>query len=385
VSGSWRLPEGVAGIGRFHELVASFGVEDPSEVVIGIETDRGLWVQSLVAAGYLVYAINPLSVSAYRDRYRVSGGKSDPGDARLLADVMRTDSHLHRRVVPDSELVQGLMVLTRSHQTLIWERTRHSNMLRSALRQFYPAALETFKDLTDRDAVAVLGRAPDPQSGARLSVTQIKAVLKKAGRQRNLDKKAAEIQTGLRSDQIRAVGQVESAYAVTTKASIRLITEINQQITVVADELEERFRQHPDTEILRSLPGLAVVLGARVLAEFGDAPNRYLDARSRRNYAGTSPITKESGKTRIVKARWVKKKRLTDAVMQWAFSAIRVSPGARALYDQQRAKGAGHHQALRSVANRLVAILHGCLKTRTLYNEDTAWAHRQPTPQTKAA
>src|SRR6202022_4354761 len=158
---SRRLPAGLPGIRGFHELVAAH-VAEPSQAVIGIETDRGLWVGALSAAGYQVYAINPLAVAHYRDRHHVSGAKSDASDAKLLADLVRTDRHNHRPIAGDSGQAEAIKGLARAHQNLIWARTRHPNGLRSALREYYPAALETFDDLADRDALAVLGRAPTP-------------------------------------------------------------------------------------------------------------------------------------------------------------------------------------------------------------------------------
>ncbi len=136
--------------------------------------------------------------------------------------------------------------------------------------------------------------------------------------------------------------------------------------------------------MVRSLPGLGTVLGARVLGEFGDVPDRYLDAKSRRNYAGTSPVTRASGTRRVVLARHVRNKRLADAIYLWAFSAISVSPGARAFYDHRRAAGDSHSQALRALGNHLVGFLHGCLASHTPYDENTAWAHR-PGAEIKAA
>jgi hypothetical protein len=126
-------------------------------------------------------------------------------------------------------------------------------------------------------------------------------------------------------------------------------------------------------------------LGARVLGEFGDAPNRYTSTKSRKNYAGTAPITRASGTRRVVLARHARNKRLADAIYLWAFSAITASPGARAYYDQRRAAGDTHHQALRALGNHLVGILHGCLTSHTTYNEATAWAHRTPSQLTPAA
>ena len=190
-----RFGEGLDGIGGFHELMAAH-VDDPAEVVVGIETDRGLWVHALVAAGYQVFAINPLAVSRYRDRHHIAGAKSDAGDAKLLADLVRTDRHNHRPVAGDSAEAEAVKVLARAHQSLIWDRTRHTNRLRNDLREYYPAALETFDVLADRDALAVLGRAPHPDQGAALSVAQIRSALRKAGRQRNLDTRAEQIRPG---------------------------------------------------------------------------------------------------------------------------------------------------------------------------------------------
>jgi transposase len=384
VLGGARFSHDVVGVGGFHELVTSFGV-DSGEVVIGIETDRGLWVESLVAAGYRVYAINPLAASRYRDRHTVSGAKSDAGDARVLADLVRTDRHVHRLVAADSDLVEAVQVLARAHVNLIRERVRHSNTLRAALRDYYPGALEAFESLTHRDAVAVLGRAPTPVEGHRLSRSQIVAVLRRGGRQRNLDKRAGEIQGALRVPQLEASTVVTAAYGATTRATVGLIRELNAQISDLETRLSDHFEQHPDAGIYLSQPGLGDVLGARVLSEFGDDPNRYSDVKSRRNYAGTSPITIASGSYRNVQARHIRNRRLITAIDQWAFAALRASPGARAFYDQHRTKGDSHHQALRALGNRLVGILHGCLKHQTLYNENTAWGHRQPANLKQAA
>ncbi len=192
-----RLSEGLEGIGAFHDLVAGY-VDDPSDVVVGIETDRGLWVQALVAAGYQVYAVNPLAASRYRDRHTVSGAKSDPGDAKVLADLVRTDRCNHRPVAGDFDLAGGIKVLARGHQNLTRMRNRHTNMLRSALREYYPAALEAFSDLAHPDALAVLERAPTPAQGRKLTRSQITAALKRGGRKRNLDTRTETIRTALR-------------------------------------------------------------------------------------------------------------------------------------------------------------------------------------------
>jgi len=371
-----RLPEGLEGIAALHAMIADHA-DDPSEVIVGIETERGMWVQALIATGYQVYAINPLSVSRYRDRHNVAGAKSDPGDAKVLADLVRTDRHNHRPVAGDSDTADGVKVLARAHQNLIWDRTRHTNRLRNDLREFFPAALVAFDDLAHPDAVTVLAKASDPAIAARLSVAQIRGALRRGGRQRNLDTRAAEIQQALRSPQLSAPSAVTDAFAATSHALVEIIAGLNRQIGRLETELANHFEQHPDAGIYRSLPGLGVILGARVLGEFGDDPERYDTAKSRRNYAGTSPLTIASGKKRAVLARHIRNRRLYDAIDQWAFCSLQASPGCRDFYDQRRAAGDLHHQALRALGNRLVGYLHGCLRTRTHYNEHTAWAHRQ--------
>ena len=382
--GGGKLADGAAGIARFHDLVGAHA-EEPGEVMIGIETDRGLFVAALIAAGYQVFAVNPMSVSRYRERHAVSGAKSDPGDAKILADLVRTDRHNHRAAVPDSDLAEAIKVLARAHQSMIWNQRRQANQLRSALREFYPAALAAFGDaLTSSDAIEVLKAAPEPRLGAGLSKTQIAAALRRGGRTRGIDRRAAQIQAALRAAQLQPAPLVAAAMGASVAALASVIGEMSRQIAVLEQQLAADFEQHPDAAVVRSLPGLGAILGARVLGEFGDVPDRYLDAKSRRNYTGTSPVTRASGKKRVVLARHARNKRLADAIYLWAFSAISASPGARQFYDHRRAAGDTHHQALRALGNHLVGFLHGCLAKHALYDEHTAWVNR-PSPELKAA
>ena len=373
VVGARRVSEGLAGLRVLHELLAGL-VADPAEVVVGTETDRGLFVGALVVAGYQVYAINPLAVSRYRDRHAVSGAKSDAGDAKVLADLVRTDRHNHRPVAGDTELAEAVKVLARTHQSLVWTRQRQLNQLRSLLREFYPGALAAFGgDLSGRDALAVLQVAPTPALGRGLSRARLAAVLRRAGRQRGVDARAAELQAALRATQLETSPVVAEAYGAAVIALVGVLAALDRQLEQVASQLNRHFELHPDAEIVRSLPGLGPILGARVVGEFGDDPTRYANPKARKSYAGTAPITRASGKRQVVVARLARNRRLADACYQWAFSALTASPGARGYYDRCRAAGKTHPQALRALANRLVGILHGCLRHHTLYNELQAW------------
>ena len=378
-----RLPEGLDGVTRLHALIGEHAPVEWSDlepalaaamVKVGIETDRGPWVAALAAAGYEVFAINPMSVARYRERHSTSGAKSDAADAHLLAEIVRVDRAHHRPLAGDTAQGEAIKLTARAHQSLVWDRTRHVLRLRSALRDFFPAALKAFSDLDAPDALDLLGRAPDPDQAARLTKSRIVAALSRAHR-RDAATKASVLAALLREDQLRQPPAIQSAYAAVVTSEVAIIGALNTQIDQLGTVVATHFGPHPDAEIYTSQPGLGTILAARVLGEFGDDPHRYSDAKARKNYAGTSPITRASGTKKVVLARYARNRRLADALQQWAFCAMRGSPGAKRYYQKLRARNIGHQGALRQRANRLVGILHGCLKTHTHYDEDTAWAH----------
>lgn len=207
-----RIADGLAGAGELHQLVAAHA-EQPGQVAVGIETDRGLLVAALLAAGYQVYAVNPQVVSHYRGRHRSSRAKSDRSDAKVLADLVRTDRHNHRQVAGDSPLAEAVKVLARAHQNLIWARQRHVNALRSALREFYPgAALAALgAQLAEPEALAVLALAPTPEQGRRLTRAMVRRALVQAGRRRNLQTRVVTVHDALATPQLAAPAPIEAA------------------------------------------------------------------------------------------------------------------------------------------------------------------------------
>ena len=206
-----RLPEGLVGMVAFHELLgrhvpAGWADLDPAEaagkVVVGIETDRGPWVAALVAAGYRVFAINPTSAARYRQRHSMSGAKSDSTDAHLLAEIVRVDRAHHRPVAGDGADAQAVKVVARMHQSLIWDRTRHVLRLRSALREYFPAAIRAYDELDALEALELLAVAPDPDTAAKLTNARVVAALKRAHR-RNADERATAMLQVLRAPELR--------------------------------------------------------------------------------------------------------------------------------------------------------------------------------------
>jgi hypothetical protein len=373
-----RVADGPAGVGELHALVAAYA-ENPAQVAVGIETDRGLLVGAMLAAGYQVYAVNPQVVGRYRGRHRAARVKSDRGDAKVLADLVRTDRHNHRQVAGDTPLVEAVKVLARAHQSLIWARQRQANALRSALWEFYPGALAALgTQLAEPEALAVLALAPIPEQGRRLTRAAIRRALVGAGRRRNLQTRVVAVHDGLAAPQLAAPDPVASAYREVVGALVAMLRCCNEQVAALEEQLAARFAEHPDAAILRSQPGLGVVLGARLLGEFGDDPQRYATAKGRKAFAGTAPVTRSSGLRAVVVARAACNQRLVDACYLWAFAALSASPGARRCYDAHRARGASHHQALRALGNRLVGILHGCLARRVAYQEQVAWPAAEP-------
>ena len=267
-----RLPEGVAGIGQLHELIGAFvPAGEDVEVQVGIETDRGPWVTALLAAGYVVFAVNPLQASRYRGRRGVSGAKSDGGDAHMLADAVRTDAHQLRPAAGDSPAAEAVKVLARTHKTLIWQRSAVVLRLRAQLREYFPAAVAAFEDLDARDALELLGKAPDPGRAARLTRAQVSAVLKRAGRYK-IAERADAILAALRSPQLGQPPALTAAYAATVRSLTAVIATLNEQVASLQGQVEAHFGQHPDAEIYRSQPGLGQVTGARVLGRVRRRP-----------------------------------------------------------------------------------------------------------------
>ncbi|GGT51684.1 mini-circle putative transposase for IS117 [Streptomyces kurssanovii] len=376
-----HITDDSAGYKILLELLAEYGDTQENPIPVAIETSRGLLVAVLRTGKRPVFAINPLAAARYRDRHAVSRKKSDPGDALVLANILRTDMHAHRPLPDDSDLARAIAVLARAQQDAVWNRQQLANQLRSLLREYYPAALAACakwdNGLCRPEARELLKLVPTPARAARLTRPQITAALKRAGRKRGIEAEAERLREAFRQDWAHQPPLVEDALGRQMLALLGQLTAACTAADELAQAVEEVFPQHPDAEIILSFPGLGTQLGARVLAELGDDRTRFADARGLKAYAGASPITRASGKKSSITRRWVKNDRLNHAGYLWAFASLTASVGAKAHYRRRRDEHADWHAAAqRNLFNRLIGQLYHCLKARQLFDEKAGF----PTP-----
>ncbi|MFC8450239.1 IS110 family transposase [Kitasatospora sp. NPDC057223] len=384
-----RISDDAAGYRLLLDLLAEHGDTETAPIPVAIETSHGLLVAVLRTGRRQVFAINPLAAARYRDRHGVSRKKSDPGDALVLANILRTDLPMHRPLPADSDQGRAVTVLARAQQDAVWNRQQLGNQIRSLLREYYPAALEAFQSkaggLARPDTRAVLTAAPTPARAAKLSLTQLRAALKRAGRTRGIDAEAERLREVFRAEHTRHPDAVEAAFGHQLAALLKQFDAACQAGDDLAEAVEAAFREHPDAEVYLSFPGLGVQLGARLLAEIGDDRTRFADARGLKAYAGSAPITRASGKKSYVGRRMVKNNRLMHAGFLWAFSSLTASPGADAHYRRRREHGDWHAGAQRNLLNRLLGQLFHCLQNRQLFDENHAFTSSVTSSITAAA
>ncbi|MFE7452688.1 IS110 family RNA-guided transposase [Streptomyces griseus] len=374
-----RITDDVAGYHKLPDLLAEHGDSPEDPIPVAIETSHGLLVASLRTGSRRVFAINPLAAARYRDRHGVSRKKSDPGDALVLANILRTDMHAHRPLPADSELAQAITVLARAQQDAVWTRQQVANQVRSLLRECYPAALLAFQGkqggLTRADARVVLTLAPTPTKAAKLTLAQLRAALERSGRLRGCDAEAERLRAVFRAEYAHQLPGVEDAFGHQLQTLLKQLDATCEAADDLAEAATAAFHQHADSEILLSFPGLGPMLGARVFAVLGDDRARFADARALKSYAGSAPVTRASGKKRFVGRRFVKNNRLINAGFLWAFAALlTASPGANAHYRRRRDHGDWHAAAQQHLLNRFLGQLHHCLKTRQFFDEQHAFA-----------
>lgn len=387
-----RIDESLDGLAEFTAMLAAVGDSAEAPIPVAIETPRGLLVAALRAAGRPIYPINPLAVARYRQRTSVSGKKSDHVDAMALANILRTDAHLHRMLPEDTALARSITVLARAYQDAVWRRTKLVQELRARLREYYPGFLTAFAagsgsgrglsttQLASADARAVLTIAPSPAEGLRVPKARVETALRRGGRQRRISSLAASVVAALRVPQLRQDPVVEQAMRTEAVALLGVLDAICASIDQLTGALTAAFAQHPDYQIITSFPGLADVSGAIVLAEIGDDRNRFTDDRALQAFAGSAPVTRASGKSRIVTRRRTKNNRLAGIGYSWAFTAAARPSPTRQHYLRRRDHGDGHPAALRHLFNKMLGQLHHCLRNRQTYDPIHAFPHASAEP-----
>src|SRR5882757_2432451 len=392
-----RIDESLAGVAEFTAMLATAGDSAEAPIPVAIETPRGLLVAVLRATGRPIYPINPLAVARYRERTSVSGKKSDHVDAMALANILRTDAHLHRMLPDDSPLARSITVLARAYQDGVWRRSRLVQELRARLREYYPGFLAAFAagsgsgrglsttQLASADARAVLAIVPSPTEGLKVSKARAETALRRGGRQRRIASLAASVVAALRVPQLRQDPVVEQAMRAEAVAMLGVLNAVCDSVDQLAATLGFFFTQKTAYEIITSFPGLADISGAIVLAEIGDDRSRFVDDRALQAFAGAAPVTRASGKSRTVTRRRTKNNRLAGIGYSWAFTAASRPSPAREHYLRRRDRGDGHPAALRHLFNRMLGQLHHCLRTGQTYDPARAFPHATPTQQERVA
>ena len=357
--------EGWAGL---REEMAGLVTQDLSRVAVAVETCNGPAVERLLEMGCAVYPLNPKAAQRYRDRKSPMGAKCDRLDAWSFGDALRTDGHGWRRLAAEDPLTQELRILCRDEVQLIQQRTALVCQLKQALHEYYPAALEAFDDWTAASSWAFVEKFPTP------------AALVKAGK-RNWDKflhphrlarperYSQRLEIFARADQFCGTPAVISAKSRLAVAIVAQLRVLQKQLDNYRKAIEALFGRHPDNDIFGSLPGAGDKLAPRLLSEFGRNRERFIDAEAVQCYAGTAPVTKQSGKSRVVRIRQGCNKFLRAAVHLWVDLSRHRCAWAQAYYQAKRQKGMSHACALRCLGQRWLKILWKMWQTGTPYDE----------------
>jgi len=358
------FPDTAEGWAQLREQLAPLG-----KVGVAIETSRGPAVERLLAAGWTVFPMNPKAAERFRDRKAPSGVKDDRLDAWSFADALRTDGHAWRPLRPEDPQTQLLRLLCRDEIGLIEQRTALVHQLKQALYEYYPAALEAFDDWTVPAAWEFVARFPTPAALAQAGPRRWQKFLHV---QRLYCPTTAEKRLAIFA---RAAEFVNPSEAVTTAKSLLATTLVNQLRTLAAQlkeyrrRIEQAFGDHPDADLFNSLPGGGKKLAPRLLGELGANREVFASAEALQCYAGTAPVTQQSGKTRFVHVRRACNKVLRTTVHLWADESRHKCAWADAYYQQKKAQGQSHAQALRCLGQRWLKILWRMWQDRRPYDE----------------
>lgn len=349
------------------EKVQRFASEQ-KEVLFGLETSRGLLVNSVLDKGYVVYALNPKSVDRYRDRYKVSKVKDDYFDAMVIANILRTDRENYRPILPDSKLTRELRFLTRDCEKLKRMKTMILNQILSCLKEYYPLAASLFSDLDSKISIAFLKAFPDREKLRDITVKKLEGFLAE-NHYPSASRKAFEIYEKLKEPQFNVEPFIIRAKSQYMLSLVNQLEVLVHEICVFEKKIEELLENHPDKDIFLSLPGAGKGLASRLISEFGDNRERYKKASSVQAEAGTAPVTRQSGSFKSVIFRRACRKTFRNAMHHFAFSSIKESVWARERYDRYVGKDKRNAHALRCLANAWLEVIFSMWKNHSPYND----------------
>jgi transposase len=352
------------GLQRFLTQLARLA--PPQALAIAIERPDGLVVDTLLHAGHPVVPVHPNALKACRPRYRAAGAKSDPDDAYILADVLRTDGHRLRPLHPASDEIRALRALVRSRDDLVAERIALANQLRSLLDSFWPGAAAIFTDIDSSIALAFLDRYPTPQSARRLGHKRLASFL--ASHHYSGRRPPTELLKRLRAAPTGLAGEIEQeAKGELVQAFVAVLRSLVERLHLLTRRIEHDISDTDTGRIMMSFPRAGQLNAAQIVAELGEDPERFQTEEQLAAEAGTAPVTHASGKRRNVLFRYACNKRLRLAITTWAANSRFDSPWAKYVYDNARARGCNHPHAVRILARAWVRVLWRCWRNRTPY------------------
>jgi len=362
----FAIPHDVQGFRRLHQEGHRIGVS-PQDCLVALESGHSLLVDYLLDQHYQVYIIPGKAVDRYRDRHRQSRSASDKSDAVVLAEVLRTDRHLHTPWHADQPLTRQIVSLVKLVHDLTRSIVRFTNRLRSLLWRYYPLAADLFSDLDQQIALQFILAYPTPQEAKRLTRTQFTTFCRTHHYYRSdlITRRYAQ----LLQAQTFASPEVAAAYSSQAQALARVALGLAKERGQAQKRLTHAFEQHPDRQIFESLPGAGEFLAPALLSSFRDCRARFPTATVAQAIAGTSPITIQSGKKRRVQFRQACDKSFRYYATQFARCSIRQSPWAAAYFATVRPRCEKASQAYRCLANRWVAIIWRLWTDRVAYDE----------------
>jgi len=350
-------------------------IAPPQQLPVAIERPSGLVVDTLVDAGHPVVPVHPNQLKACRPRYRAAGGKSDPGDAYILADVLRTDGHRFRPLRPLSDETRALRALVRCRDDLVAERVALANQLRSLLESFWPGTAVLFANIDSPIALAFLERYPTPGRAQSLGPKRLAAFLARNAYSGRRD--PAELLKRLRSAATGLAGpREEEAKGEAVLDLVGVLSTLVARIRRLTCAVQNAVTQMPAGQIMMSFPRAGKVNAAQIVAELGDDPERFQTEDQLAAEAGVAPVTHASGKSRSVTFRWACNKRLRRAITTWADNSRHANPWAQQVYARARARGCDHPHATRILARAWIRVLWRCGRDGTLYDPNLHGAAR---------